>query len=220
MSKLELNQPAVFLLYGYSGAGKTYFARQLSEDLKSAHLQADRIRYELFSDPIYDKQEDNIVNHIMLYLTEEFIKAGVSVVLDANLSTTAQRRKIFVLAKKSNAYALTVWLQIDMDSAFSRVANRDRRKADDKYARRFDYTTFETEASKMQNPAPGEDYVVLSGKHIYQTQKNMIIKRLYDRGLLHSEQTITGVAKPQLVNLVPNPLSGRVDPARRNISIR
>jgi predicted kinase len=208
------------MLYGYSGAGKTFFARQLSEDLKSAHVQADRIRFELFEKPLYDRQEDNIVDQIMLYMCEEFLRAGVSVILDDNMSTAAKRKKIADFAKKSNASALTVWFQIDMDSAFNRVANRDRRRIDDKYARPYDYTSFEAEASKMQNPQPGEDYIVLSGKHAYQTQRNMIIKRLYDRGLLHASQTTAGVAKPELVNLIPNPMAGRVDPSRRNISIR
>lgn len=137
------------MLYGYSGAGKTYFARQLSEDLKAAHVQADRIRLELFDEPLYDRQEDTIVSQIMLYMCEEFLKAGVSVILDSNMSTIAKRRRMSEFAKKSGAYPLTVWFQIDMDSAYSRVADRDRRRSDDKYARPQDYTSFEIEAGKM-----------------------------------------------------------------------
>ena len=60
-SKLQLNQPTLFLLYGFPGAGKTYFARQLSEDLNAAHVQADRVRHELFEEPRFDKQENQVV---------------------------------------------------------------------------------------------------------------------------------------------------------------
>lgn len=220
MAKLQLNKPTLFLLYGFPGAGKSYFSRQFSDDIKAAHVQSDRIRHELFTEPRYDKQENQIVTQLMLYMTEEFLQAGVSVLLDSNAARHAQRRQLKELANKSDAQTITIWFQIDMDSAFSRVEKRDRRKADDKYSLEYDQSTFEHLASGMQNPTPTEDYVVLSGKHIYTTQRNTMIKKLYDLGLLHADQTINSMVKPELVNLIPNPLAGRVDPSRRNITIR
>ena len=84
----------------------------------------------------------------------------------------------------------------------------------------MDRTTFDSIIGGMQNPTITEDYMVISGKHTFNTQRSAVIKRLYDTGLLHSEQTTTGIAKPALVNLVPNTAGGRVDTSRRNISIR
>lgn len=220
MAKMQLNQPTLFLLYGFPGAGKTYFARQLSNDLKAAHVQADRIRHELFTEPRYDRQENQIVNQLTLYMTEEFLSAGLSVILDLNAGRAAQRRALREMARRADVQTVIIWFQIDLESAFSRVVNRDRRKADDRYSLQYDRTSFDEVTSRMQNPTPTEDYVVLSGKHVYPTQRAMIIKRLYDLGLLHAGQTQAGLAKPGLVNLVPNPMSGRVDPSRRNISIR
>lgn len=219
-SKLQLNQPTLFLLYGFPGAGKTYFARQLSDDLNAAHVQADRIRHELFDEPRYDQQEDQIVAQLAQYMTEEFLGAGLSVVLDMNVGRVNQRRALREIARKNNTQTLIIWFQIDTESSFSRVVGRDRRKADDRYSRQFDRTTFDAFTAHMQNPTTTEDYVVLSGKHVYGTQRSIIIKRLYDMGLLQAQQTQSGLAKPELVNLVPNPLHGRVDPSRRNISIR
>lgn len=220
MAKLQLNQPTLFLLYGFPGAGKTYFARQLSDDLTAAHVQADRIRHELFDEPRYDRQENQIISQLALYMSEEFLNAGISVILDMNAARINQRRALRELARKKNSQTLVIWFQVDTESSFSRVVNRDRRKADDKYAQQYDRSRFDDTTSQMQNPTPTEDYVVLSGKHVYNTQRSIIIKRLYDMGLLHAEQTTAGLAKPALVNLIPNPLSGRVDPSRRNISIR
>jgi hypothetical protein len=71
----------------------------------------------------------------------------------------------------------------------------------------------------MQNPQ-GEGYLVISGKHTFTTQKGAVISKLYQMGLVSSEQVQHNVAKPELINLVPNPLAGRVDMSRRNISIR
>lgn len=220
MSKLTLTRPTLILLYGYPGAGKTFLARQLCEDLNAAHVHGDRIRYELFEQPRYDKQENQIVEHLMEYMTEEFLNAGISVVFDMNALRAAERKELRELARKHKADNLVIWLQIDADSAFDRVNKRDRRKADDKYTPPMDRNTFETFAGRMQNPQPNETYMVISGKHNYKTQRNSIIKRLYDSGLMSTDNAGNKLIKPGLVNLIPNPLAGRVDNNRRNISIR
>ena len=71
----------------------------------------------------------------------------------------------------------------------------------------------------MQNPIESENYIVISGKHTFNTQKSAVTKRLYEIGLLRADSVSTVVVKPGMVNLVPNPAAGRVDMSRRNISI-
>lgn len=220
MTKLQLNHPSLFLLYGFPGAGKTYFARQLCEELQAAHIQGDRIRFELFDQPRYDRQENDIVSHLMAYMAEEFLQAGISVVFDVNAMRATQRRELREMSRKLKATTILVWFQIDTESAFTRVIKRDRRKQDDKYATPIDRSTFDSVINAMQNPAPTEEYMVISGKRTFQTQRSAVIKKLYDLGLLHAQQTTSGIAKPALVNLVPNNIGGRVDPSRRNITIR
>lgn len=219
-SKLSLTRPSLILLYGYPGSGKTALARQLCEDLQAAHVHGDRIRFELFEQPRYDKQENQIVDHLMEYMTEEFLNAGVSVVYDVNAVRATHRKELRELARKQKADTLLVWLQIDAESSFARARVRDRRKLDDKYTPAIDRSTFEAQATQMQNPQPTEDYIVISGKHNYNTQRNSIIKRLYDSGLVSTENAGNKLIKPGLVNLIPNPMAGRVDNNRRNISIR
>jgi hypothetical protein len=113
-----------------------------------------------------------------------------------------------------------IWLQIDIESAFARVAKRDRRKVDDKYTVSLDRTSFEQIVNQMNNPQTSENYIVISGKHAYKTQQNMVLKRLFDMGLLNMVQADGTQAKPELTNRVPNPMAGRVDISRRNIVIR
>ncbi len=219
MNKVTPTKPVLVLLYGFPGSGKTFLARQLCEDMNAAHVQGDRIRYELFEEPRYDRQENEIVNHLMTYMTEEFLTAGVSVVYDTNINTLAARRALRDMARKIKAETVLIWLQIDPESAFSRVVKRDRRKTDDRYAMPFDRSTFETLLSQMHNPGPAEDYVVVSGKHNYQTQRSAMMKKLYDMGLITTD-TAAKVVKPGLVNLIPSQNQGRVDISRRNIIIR
>ena len=214
-----LTKPVLIALYGYPGSGKTHVARNLSSVLQVAHVDTDRIRSELFQSPRYDAQESAIVGHLMNYMSEEFLQAGVSVIYDSNTGRLAQRRNLRELARKHKAQFMLVWLQIDSESAYARTQDRDRRTNDDRYAQPQTPETFEAGMRAMQNPQ-SEDYLVISGKHSFVTQKNAIINRLYQMGLISGENVQHQVAKPELVNLVPNPHAGRVDLSRRNITIR
>ena len=205
-------------LYGYPGSGKSYLARNLEDVLQIARVSADRIRHELFRRPRYDAQETAIVGHLMNYVTDEFLRARVSVVYDINAMRIAQRRRLQEIAKAHKAEYLLVWLQIDTENAFLRTQRRDRRTQDDKYSEAQTKATFDRQMAAMQNPQ-GEEYLVISGKHSFITQKNAILTRLYNLGLVNVGDVQTHIAKPELINLVPNPYIAQIDPSRRNINI-
>jgi predicted kinase len=220
MSKVAPTKPLLILLYGYPGSGKTFFARQLAEHFQAAHLHSERIRSELFERPHYDKEENDVISQLMDYMTGEFLTAGLSVIYDGATLRAGQRRALRDLARKSHAQPVLVWFQVDAETSFGRTQRRDRRRADDKYAGPQDRATFERIAGAMQNPQ-NEDYIVVSGKHTFDTQLSAFTKRLRELGLVPDKGDVSAkVVKPGLVNLVPNPAAGRVDMARRNIMIR
>lgn len=218
MGKIIPTKPILVLLYGMPGSGKTFFSRQLSEQLQVAHLQADRIRSELFQKPTYSKDENNVIASLMAYMTGEFLNNGVSVIYDVSSSRSSHRRVLRNLAAKYKAETIQVWLQIDPDTAFNRSIKRDRRTSDDHYAQEMNPTIFRQALSEMQNPDSTERYIVVSGKHVFNMQKNAFFRELRQRRLLHVGET-EHMSKPGLINLVPNPAAGRVDLSRRNINI-
>jgi len=218
MTKIALNKPVLISLYGFPGSGKSFVARNLAEHVQMAHVSADRIRSELFAKPRYDKQEDAIVAHLMNYMTEEFLGAGLSVVYDTQALSASQRRRLRELAAKHRAAYLLVWLQIDVESAFTRTQRRDRRTTDDKFAQPQTRDSFNRQLATMQNPKE-EQYLVVSGKHAFVTQKSAIVNRLYQMGLIPSETVQSNVTKPGLVNLVPNRYIPETETIRRNISV-
>jgi predicted kinase len=220
MTKVQLSKPTLICFYGYPGSGKSYVARNLEEELHIARVSGDRIRHELFRRPRYDAQENAIVNHLMNYMAEEFLRAGVSVAYDSNATRAAQRRKLRELARRHHANYVLVWLQIDTENAFTRTQRRDRRTQDDRYSEEQTKASFEHQTAIMQNPQPDEDYLVISGKHNFVTQKNAILNRLYQLGLVDAGSVQSHVTKPGLINLIPNPQVGDVDYSRRNITIR
>jgi predicted kinase len=218
MIKITPIKPFLLMLYGYPGSGKTYFSRQFAENVQAAHLQSDRIRGELFEKPRYDTQENAITNQLMDYMTEEFLAAGLSVIYDTNAMRSGQRKMLKELALKHHAQPILVWLQVDIESCFARNVKRDRRRADDKYAAQWDRTTFEKITGHMQNPSGNESFVVISGKHLYPTQRNAVVSSLRDKGVLSDQDASGNMAKPGMVNLVPGN-TGRVVMSRRNILI-
>lgn len=220
MSKVIPSKPLLILLYGFPGSGKTYFARQLCEQVQAAHVQGDRIRSELFEEARYDKEENTVVGQLMDYMTEEFLSAGLSVVYDANAMRYAQRHALRDMARRHKAQPLLIWLQIDPETSLVRAAKRDRRRVDDKYAAPMDQKKFEALISGMQNPRNVEDYTVISGKHVFPTQFSSVVKRMHELSMVPSEQMASKVVKPGMVNLVPKSNAGRVDMSRRNIVIR
>ncbi|MHB1864675.1 MAG: AAA family ATPase [Candidatus Saccharimonadales bacterium] len=219
MSKIVPQKKFLLMLYGFPGSGKTYFSRQFADYVQAANLQSDRIRSELFEKPRYDQQENNVIAQLMDYMSDEFLSAGVSVIYDTNAMRNVQRKALRDLARKHSAVPVLVWFQVDVESAFSRNIKRDRRRADDHYAGGWDRTTFDSIVSYMQNPDYHEHPIVVSGKHNFTTQKNTVLSKLREQGVLQMKDYASNLAKPGMVNLIPS-TPARVDMTRRNISIR
>ncbi len=212
-NKMLAKKPFILVLYGYPGSGKSTFARQFAGDIQNTvHLQFDKIRSEL------KDANEATVNKLIDYMTQEFIAAGMSVVLDVPLYKRSHRKRALHLSRETGAKLIMVWLQIDLESAFARLKKRDRRTVNDKYSNPYTRGEFDSLVNASQNP-DNEDYVVISGKHTYNTQRGAVFKKLEDAKVLSQTQTIHKKIKPQLVNLIPQS-RGKDDLRHRNISIR
>ncbi len=213
-------RPFVVTMYGFPGAGKTSFARQLSEELGIIHLQEDKIRHELFGAQT-SQGANKGSRKIMNYMAREYLRAGLPIIYDASVLRSADRRAVKELALECKASPVLVWLQVDPETTFARTQKRDKRKADDKYAFEYDESTYREILAYMQNPGYTEDYIVVSGKHTFSSQRSTVMKKLYDLGIVTPETASNKVIKPELMNHVPKPMvQTRGDIIRRNISIR
>lgn len=213
MSKVTVAKPIIIQLYGYPGSGKTNFATELANATNLIHLYAEKISQEFFDKPYSDNK--NSTDKLVTMLAEEFLNAGLGVILDVDSSRARERKKIREFAIKNKAKSLVVWFQLDQETAFTRKSRIDRRKSENKYETNMSYSDFMDKIKTMQNPI-NEDYVVVSGKHTFRTQKAAILKRLFDLGITGHAETQANIVKPGLVNLVPQANLG----GARNISIR
>lgn len=217
--KISPTKPFVIMMYGFPGSGKTAFARQMSEDLNVIHLQEDKIRADLFGNNM-SPAALNGSRKIMNYMLREYLRAGLPLMYDTDVLRLADRKRVREIAHEMKAASLLVWLQVDAETTFERTQKRDHRKADDKYA--IDYTEddYRNVLGNMQNPA-NEDYLVVSGKHTFATQRSSVVKRLFDMRILSPEDATANMVKPGLTNLVPKAtIQMRGDIIQRNISIR
>lgn len=217
-AKIVPNKPFMILLYGFPGSGKTTFARQLATEISSAHLQKDRLSHELYGKN--DETTEEPSRNAMNYMSREFLRAGVSVIYDTDVHRLAERRKLRDEARKAKVTPVLIWLQIDPETAFLRGTKRDRRKTEDQFVKDYTQDDFEAVLGRMQNPE-NEDYIVISGKHTFHTQRAAVYKKFYELGILNPAQLSQNIAKPALVNLIPQQqMGGRADLTRRNINIR
>lgn len=220
MERIQPTQPVLILNYGFPGSGKTYFSRQFSEAVHVAHLEQDRIRYELFQQPKFTKQENTALTRIIEFMANEFLTAGISVVIDMNAMRVAQRKAFREMARRHKAQTIVVWFQIDAETAFMRNFKRDRRKNDDRFAIGYDAEGFKQMAAYMQHPEPTEDFVVISGKHSFAGQLSTVIKKMADMNIVKKTIAAHKMIKPELVNLVPTPEPLQKKSHKRNIVLR
>ncbi len=202
MRKINLRKPLLIYLYGFPGSGKSYVAANLAKSLQVAHISSDKVRTELFTRPTGSQQEEAIASKLALYITKELLGAGLSVIYDGDTLKASQRRALRQFADSNKAGHLMIWLQIDPTSAFTRTITRDRRTMEGKYTPARSKDAFDRYVAAMENPE-SEQYIVVSGKHSFASQKSAIISRLYQLGLVDSSVLTENVIKPELVNLIP-----------------
>lgn len=222
-NKLRPETPVLILLYGFPGAGKTYFSRQFCQEVQAAHLEEDRVRQEFFDRPSFSREENQALARVMSFMSGEFLTAGISVVYDANVMRVSQRRALRELARKHKASVLTIWFQVDYDTSFIRNLKRDRRKLDDRFAAGYDVEQFKSVIAHMQRPEPTEKYAVISGKHSFAAQLSGVMKKMADLNIVKQAAVSHKMVKPGLVNLIPSKPSTKslkAKSGKRNIVLR
>ena len=201
----KLQQPLMFILVGLPGSGKTYLTRQLAQKLKINSVSAEQVRYTILDQPSLQKAEERLVRRIALFLVEELLKAGLPVICDLPAQSARQRLELHKLAKIYKYPVVTLYQQVDKQAAWLRCQSRHSHQVDDKYALNLDQATFDILCSQLEPPTQGE-MIVISGVHAFDTQAQIIIRRLFELQLLPEDPYLMKqIIKPGLVNLVSGP---------------
>ena len=178
MKSLNLSQPQMLIIVGNPGAGKSFFARQFSETFDTPVVSVDRIRYELFANPTYSADENDLVSRMAGYFIEELLKTKRSFVVDGGSNARADRTRLAQLAKKAEYAALVIWVQTDVATCRVRALKRNpEKRLDDKFSPSLSEQSFDAMVRRFTEPTH-EKHVVISGKHTYGTQAKMVLRKL------------------------------------------
>jgi len=171
MLKTKLTRPAVIMLLGLPGSGKSYTSTHIADLLGMALVSEDKIRESLIEEPTYSKDEQAVVMQMMVMMTEQYLSLGIPVMFDAGLNKSAERKNLREISRKFKADTLLIWLQVDQETA------RLRSKLSKKNSASSSEKPFDITLENFQAPH-NEDYIVVSGKHVFDSQKQIIIRKL------------------------------------------
>src|SRR6266496_1920345 len=214
MKSLNLSQPLVLMMVGNPGAGKSFFARQFSEMFHAPVVSFDRIRFELFAHPTFSGDENDLVGRIAGYQTEELLKTNRSFVVDGGCNGRVDRTRLAQAARQAGYGTLVIWVQTDVSTSRTRALKRNPdKRADDKFNHNLTEQQFDTLARRFTEPTR-ENHVVISGKHTYNTQAKMVLRRL-----VVSREAEADAAHRQGMAQTKH-AAGRPDVSRRSVIIR
>jgi uncharacterized protein len=142
----DLYPPLMVIVHGRSGVGKSTVAAALADRLGLVHLQTDRLRRQLFpdrnggngrsssevtrqdplerSDEMYSQENRQKVYDVMAEQAEEYLRQGVSIVLDGTFLARSHRATFRELAARQGATTLRVHCSCPLEMARQRIATR------------------------------------------------------------------------------------------------
>lgn len=211
MKSLSLDRPLIIVMLGVPGSGKSYFARQFSDMFSAPMVSFDRLRFELFAEPLFSKDEETIIERVAITQIEELVKTKKTFMIDGGMNVRTSRAEVEKIAKQAGYGTLVIWVQTDEQTAQARSMRRNPSRLYDEYNVSLSPEMHEKLARRMTPPSVREPLVVISGKHTYATQAKMILKKL-----VSPRETQIADATTQLIKPDPRPLP---PPKRRNVTI-
>jgi predicted kinase len=121
-----LGQPALVMLCGLPGTGKSTLARRLDHRLPAVVIESDRLRRKLFPQPTYTAEESRQVHTVCHILMGWYLRHYYHVVYDATNLYEYHRRLVYRLADRSGARLLVMEVTANDDVIRERLAPRRR----------------------------------------------------------------------------------------------
>ena len=99
-SGLQSGNPRLLMLAGLPGAGKSFFAREVSSRCPFLTLESDRLRKHLVRQPQYTPDEHRRVFRACHRLLDELLGQGYPLIFDATNLTDRNRLPVYSIVRK------------------------------------------------------------------------------------------------------------------------
>ena len=93
-------EPALVVVSGLPGSGKSYFCSKLAERLPFLILESDALRKTLFPVPSYSAWESSQLFRAIHLLVERLLKRGIPLILDATNLSERNREYLYSIADR------------------------------------------------------------------------------------------------------------------------
>jgi len=117
-------KPALIVVSGLPGTGKTYFCRQLTQRLPSVILESDVLRKTLFPSPDYSSPESSRLFQAIHLLIERLLKRGTPLVLDATNLSERYREHLYSIAYRLDVRLILVRVEAPPEVVRERLKAR------------------------------------------------------------------------------------------------
>jgi predicted kinase len=119
--------PALVVVSGLPGSGKSYFCRRLASRHPIARLESDALRKALFGQPTHSPEESHRLFAASHYVLDRLLGVGISALLDATNLREVHRRQLYDIADRHSAKLVLVSLRAPAAVVSERLAARARR---------------------------------------------------------------------------------------------
>ncbi|MDM7998425.1 MAG: ATP-binding protein [Dehalococcoidia bacterium] len=120
--------PALVVVSGLPGTGKSYFCRRLAERIDLVILESDSLRRQLFLIPSYSKEESARLFRACHGLVEELLRRGISVALDATNLEEHNRERLYHIADQCGARLVIVRMEAPPEVVQQRLQRRAKKE--------------------------------------------------------------------------------------------
>lgn len=175
MKPLNLSTPHLIIMTGIPGSGKSFFAEHFSSTFKAPYVNFEKIRQQIFENPVYSNDEQAVVSRIVDYMLDELFKTNQTIVFEGPADTRTSRLQIAKKARDNGYNPMLVWVQTESIAAKARATKVV------KGSPAISKERFDTIISKFNAPSPNEKPLVISGKHTYASQLKIVLGRLITR---------------------------------------
>lgn len=181
MEALTLSSPMIIEVVGLPGSGKSFFAIQFANTFGAALVSQDKIRWTLFAHHTYSENENAMVEQVADLMITELLRTKKTFVLDGGYNTATSRHLLANRARKNGYRVLTIVVQTDEPTSERRATKRSDKKPGDRYKQSLTKEQFEQAKRQYEEPSTTQsDVVVISGKHTYNTQAKIVLRKMIE----------------------------------------
>jgi gluconate kinase len=144
-------------------SGKTTFAEKFSERFNAPYLNLSELH-----------EQYRVSRKVALILITQITKCKQTLIIEGAIDSERQRNEVRDLLTRAGYIPVLVWVQTDLNAIKQRMRHKYSRASEAK-------AVLEESYRKIEAPADYEDPIVISGKHMFQTQCRNILTGISDR---------------------------------------